>query len=415
MTTFKFSFDLNSSAPPIMSSNNNTSTSEEKLTNRHHHRQQQQSSYETVRKTTTNKLPLQILNISDLLSRIKIPPKDWKYDTVPLVHSNHYRNELNKIDPLRRFMNNTNKEKTNPISNNTTTTTSIPETCIQTTTNNIATIVNQEIVEKTDILPGIYEGGLKVWECSIDLCCHLADELSTLDNYDSKHNDLRYVLQQQTDGGRSTTWDIGCGNGFAGCFILRELYKRQQQKQQQDNSVLSKQKTNDLCTKNGLSNNNTNSNVLFSDYNDFVLRDVTLYNIILNTTMSIKNNNYEFLKTFTTFAAGDWMNLSDQFLSDSRFDLLLGADVTYSVSSTKDIVMLLLRHLKIETGIGLIATKRYYFGVGGGTDVLNEAARKERICIKSEGTFKLKIEVIQTYNCGRSNIRDLLRVRCVPE
>ena len=30
--------------------------------------------------------------------------------------------------------------------------------------------------------------------------------------------------------------------------------------------------------------------------------------------------------------------------------------------------------MKLNTGIGLMATNRYYFGVGGGTDVFREIA-----------------------------------------
>ena len=34
--------------------------------------------------------------------------------------------------------------------------------------------------QKTDIIPGVYEGGLQVWECSLDLCHYLARHLDEI-------------------------------------------------------------------------------------------------------------------------------------------------------------------------------------------------------------------------------------------
>lgn len=36
--------------------------------------------------------------------------------------------------------------------------------------------------DKTDVIPGVYEGGLKVWECSVDLCRFLAAILEQVGN-----------------------------------------------------------------------------------------------------------------------------------------------------------------------------------------------------------------------------------------
>ena len=48
--------------------------------------------------------------------------------------------------------------------------------------------------EKTDIIPGVYEGGFTLWECSIDL-------LNYLNNIDFTNQDVI---------------DIGCGLGVLG-------------------------------------------------------------------------------------------------------------------------------------------------------------------------------------------------------
>jgi protein-histidine N-methyltransferase len=35
----------------------------------------------------------------------------------------------------------------------------------------------------SDLIPGVYEGGLKTWECSIDLACYL-DEITRTESMD---------------------------------------------------------------------------------------------------------------------------------------------------------------------------------------------------------------------------------------
>ena len=95
--------------------------------------------------------------------------------------------------------------------------------------------------------------------------------------------------------------------------------------------------------------------VLFSDYNDFVLRDVTLPSIILNTRFTsgckseisdeLTEEGKGLLNHLTCLAPGDWLKLSellsaskdqaihskvDEFVQmskfpiDGRFDIILG-------------------------------------------------------------------------------------------
>ena len=59
-----------------------------------------------------------------------------------------------------------------------------------------------------------------------------------------------------------------------------------------------------------------------------------------------------------------------------------------------------------------MATKRYSFGVGGGTDVFREIEIGEVIGI-DDITCGLSIEKINSYDSGKGNIRDLLQIRCV--
>ena len=67
--------------------------------------------------------------------------------------------------------------------------------------------------------------------------------------------------------------------------------------------------------------------------------------------------------------------------------------------------ILIAKHLRPQTGVAFIATKRYYFGVGGGSD----AFRAELEAMKlRDATFN--VEVVQVYDDGASNIRELLKV-----
>lgn len=227
---------------------------------------------------------------------------------------------------------------------------------------------------QTDIVPGVYEGGLKVWECSVDLCNYLALQTDLLTP--------RYCLE------------LGCGHALPACLILRESLKQ-----------------------------NYESVIMFTDYNDFVVNEVTIANIALNTEIMDGAYPVDTVAKHAILGYGDWMDMSKQ-LSDSthgisqlpldgRFDLILAAETTYTATSARETAILLARHLVPETGVGLVATKRYYFGVGGGSDALREAARKELVFFKGL-VYHVQIEAVQVFEDGTSNIRDLLKVMLRP-
>ena len=62
---------------------------------------------------------------------------------------------------------------------------------------------------------------------------------------------------------------------------------------------------------------------------------------------------------------------------DGKFDLILASETTYTPKAAQDTAYWLCNHLKPNTGVGLIATKRYYFGVGlgGGSDAFQNACK----------------------------------------
>lgn len=62
----------------------------------------------------------------------------------------------------------------------------------------------------------------------------------------------------------------------------------------------------------------------------------------------------------------------------------------------------MINSLLSDTGIALLATKRYYFGVGGGTYEFESLL---------EAFPHLSTQIVKSYEDGKSNIRDLIVVK----
>jgi protein-histidine N-methyltransferase len=147
---------------------------------------------------------------------------------------------------------------------------------------------------------------------------------------------------------------------------------------------------------------------VLTDYNDTVLRLVTLPNILLTWAANTQYHDFP-TPDIDGFAPGD-LELSTQVLDrfiaemkckDINFvflsgpwspslaalipqsgleagSLILAAETIYSPDSTKafvDIMITLLRRVKMAKA--MIGAKRIYFGVGGSVDGLKEACREQ--------------------------------------
>jgi hypothetical protein len=260
----------------------------------------------------------------------------------------------------------------------------------------------------TDLVPGVYEGGMKVWECSIDLCQWLSDNPYILPN-------RGYVLE------------LGCGHGLPGCWIvanaLRQSYEQQQQRRDKKPSQI-------------------DINVCWSDYNKFCLERVTIPNLLLNIqaffpdgrdAIDTKALVMSWVTKSLAFGAGDWNIMSNELLDDEeqgqkkhaghkdtfpsaipshgKFDLILAAETTYTEAAAKDTAKLVARHLIPGKGVAIIATKRYYFGVGGGSSCFCEAL--ESFDDATTTGHQFHVETAQVFDDGISNIRELLVVKSI--
>ena len=297
----------------------------------------------------------------------------------------------------------------------------------------------------TDLIPGVYEG-LKVWECSIDLCRFLANVISELPRMMTMNDDatftassslveedllffVRAAVKRCIDSG-GVTLELGCGHGLPGCLILRENIRRSVERAPTPTRQHVVSSADDV---------DDNSMVIFSDFNDFVLHRATIPNAQLNICGIRQNDGVamdecriaQALLDRSMFVGGDWMGLSQRLsngllplpgrarlkkpdVDANRLDLILASETTYTPESCEDTAFFMLRHLKVEVGVGLVATKRFYFGVGGGTDLFTAAC--ETLSMSDSGQYsdlRLIVRTVQSYDSGNANIRDLLEVRCI--
>lgn len=176
-----------------------------------------------------------------------------------------------------------------------------------------------EITELSDVIPRQYEGGLKTWECSIDLLNFLILEQN--------------FIKSQV----SNVLEVGCGSGLPGIFCYK---------------ISSNPKL-----------------FVFQDFNQNVLESVTLPNIILN----LKNQNSP-LEHFKFFY-GDWKNFPKKLPEEKSFDLILTSETIYRSESYPVLLEIFSHALSTKKDARvLLAAKDYYFGLGGSVQQFSKFA-----------------------------------------
>ncbi|XP_033221369.1 histidine protein methyltransferase 1 homolog isoform X2 [Belonocnema kinseyi] len=188
-------------------------------------------------------------------------------------------------------------------------------------------VVTEAESQKSDLIAGKYEGGLKVWESTRDL--------------------VRYLLEQKYSFENKKVLDLGCGAGVIGI----------------------------LCLMKG-------STVHFQDYNVEVIRFVTIPNVILNlgkAALAEKKNR---------FYSGDWKSFTSLMSNDvddakEKYDYIFTSETIYNPDNHKKLYNVFKQRLK-SNGFGFVAGKAYYFGVGGSMRQFEELVRKD-------GVFKVQV------------------------
>ncbi|KAH9320036.1 hypothetical protein KI387_021805, partial [Taxus chinensis] len=283
-------------------------------------------------------------------------------------------------------------------------------------------------VSNSDLVPGKYEGGLKLWESSIDLVNTLKREI--------QDGQLSFRGKQ--------VLELGCGHGLPGIFA---------------------------CLKGA-------STIHFQDFNAEVLRCLTIPNVNTNLEQArerlSRHADGTVASTTTTtiapdvhFYAGDWGELHpllsvvaagqvdsvgevgpslleddlplddfssqdgsvinqetlpsssqvqqvecskkhsrsraceqarDRDLSEGGYDIILMAETVYSTASLQKLYGLIKKCLRPPYGVVYLAAKKHYFGVGGGT-------RQFKSVVEEDGILgaHLVVEIAD----GASNVREI--------
>ena len=203
---------------------------------------------------------------------------------------------------------------------------------------NNSLIKTTNVPENTDLISGKYEGGIKIWECDQDLL----EFLPSIYNDSWKNKNIL---------------DMGCGHGLPGIYLLLKG-------------------VNEIC---------------FQDFNKEVLDNITK-----NYINQLKNNfGLDFEKN-VNYVEGDW----GAFQYNKKFDIIISGDTLYNNANYEKIYNLIKNNLN-KDGEAYFASKRFYFGVGGGSSEFRQY-------ISDRNEFQ--IEQVKTIKDGINNIRVILKI-----
>lgn len=226
-------------------------------------------------------------------------------------------------------------------------------------------IVSRSFSSHSDLIPGVYEGGLKIWECTFDL--------------------LAYFTKAKLKFAGKKVLDLGCGSGLLGILALKGGAKE----------------------------------IHFQDYNSMVIDEVTLPNVVANSTLEGEENDGSEpdVKRYRSseaaqeiykcrFFSGEWSEFCNIVLSNGKqfekYDLILTSETIYNADYYGALHQTFLRLLD-KNGRVLLASKAHYFGVGGGIHLFQKFIEEENVFetrtveIIDEGLKRFLIEL--TFKC----------------
>ncbi|KAK7148438.1 hypothetical protein R3I93_012692 [Phoxinus phoxinus] len=204
-------------------------------------------------------------------------------------------------------------------------------------------ILAKTLNQKSDLITGVYEGGLKIWECTYDLLQYIDDEGETFTG--------KRVL------------DLGCGAGLLGILALKRGAIK----------------------------------VDFQDYNSTVIEQLTVPNVFLNCEDDDDDDETEEQNSSPPskrkalnasqklldrcgFFSGDWNSFLTLVRNKtlSKYDIIFTSETIYNTdyySSLHNVFCGLLA----EDGIVYLATKSHYFGVGGGLHLFEKFVEENKV------------------------------------
>ncbi|XP_031097242.1 histidine protein methyltransferase 1 homolog isoform X1 [Ipomoea triloba] len=222
-------------------------------------------------------------------------------------------------------------------------------------------------LSNSDLVPGKYEGGLKLWEGSLDL-------IKTL-NSEMKEKKLSFTGKR--------VLELGCGHGLPGIFAFSQGAAA----------------------------------VHFQDFNAEVLQCLTIPNVNANTQqISVSSTEKCNSEAELRYFAGDWSEVHrilPQILSDENginecqtvntagYDIVLMAETVYSISALPSLYKLIKKCICSPHGVVYVAAKKHYFGVGGGS-------RRFISMVEKDGVFAAVL--VAEFADGSSNVREVWKL-----
>lgn len=232
-------------------------------------------------------------------------------------------------------------------------------------------ILSSTAEQKSDLISGVYEGGLKVWECTYDL--------------------LELIEKHGETFGAKAVLDLGCGAGLLGILALKRGARQ----------------------------------VHFQDYNSTVIEQLTVPNVILNCQENdevdsgddkegrgkgkiqdeagcdkkvkgkkeVNDSNpppkkrgidlsHHPLVAKCCFFSGDWSTFLALVLKTDpppKYDIILTSETIYNTAYYPALHETL-HKLLTPDGLVYLGTKSHYFGVGGGLHLF-------KTFVEQRGTF----------------------------
>lgn len=211
-----------------------------------------------------------------------------------------------------------------------------------------------QLGDATDIIPGEFEGrswflddafisvgGHRIWQGSLDL--------------------IRYIEEQDVKlDSSSVVVELGCGHGLPGCLMLRKGAK-----------------------------------VYFQDLNEDSLSKATIPTIVVNCGVDAVSRS--------TLICGDWSQTAEK-IAEKKIDYILASDTIYTPETIRAFISVV-NQLADENTTVWIASQKYYFGLGGGTQAL--------ISMIKEMNLPLTVDILKTVGL-ESVKRDIIQIKKTP-
>ncbi|ESL10610.1 hypothetical protein TRSC58_01654 [Trypanosoma rangeli SC58] len=207
-------------------------------------------------------------------------------------------------------------------------------------------------LERRDIIPGKYYGGLKVWSCAPYLVEYMFENRDTFGrlfevperSLDTSAKNISPESFAEDAVVAPLVAEVGCGQGLPGIAALLLGARR----------------------------------VIFQDYNEEVLQTCVKPNMAVNWLRHTEDAALCGLQPpappSVQLVSGDWSHLQWQAaddggaakVHDARCRVVLGSDVTFDEAACEKLAAMLDCCLFPEGGVAYIASKQYYFGTNGG-------------------------------------------------